>query len=100
MDPTRPAATPWARAVTGGWELQLRIQPGARRTEVVGALGDALKVRVAAPADQGKANAALTRFLAAALDVPVAAVSVARGAHGRSKVVRVEGLADPAVLVR
>ena len=46
----------WARLVPDGWELALRVQPGARTTEVVGEHGDALKLRVAAPANDGKAN--------------------------------------------
>lgn len=84
----------WARRIERGWELTLRVQPGARGTGVVGELGDALKVRVAAPADDGKANAALTRFLATALGVPTAAVTVIRGEHSRSKVVRIAVDAD------
>ena len=82
---------PWARAIEGGWDLELRIQPGARRSEVVGALGSALKVRVTAPADGGKANAELVQFLAQKLDVPRRAVAVIRGAHSRTKTVRVTG---------
>ena len=91
-------APSWARRSDGGWELTLRVQPGARTTAVVGALGDALKVRVSAPANDGKANAALTRYLAKALGVPNGAVTVIRGEHSRTKVVRIAVDADLARL--
>ena len=85
---------PWARAVDGGRDLALRIQPGARRSEVVGVLASALKVRVTAPAGGGKANAELVRFLAQELDVARRAVTVIRGEHRRTKTVRVTGAVD------
>jgi uncharacterized protein (TIGR00251 family) len=50
--------------------LKLRIVPNARHSEVVGEYGDAVKVKVAAPAVDGKANAALLEFLAEKLGVP------------------------------
>ena len=84
----------WAQETNYGWELELRVQPGARRSEVVGELGDTLKVRVAAPANDGKANAELVRLLARQLDVPRRAVEVVRGAHSRTKTVRVTGVVD------
>ncbi len=89
----------WARAVDGGWELALRVQPRARTTEVVGEHGDALKIRVAAPADDGKANAGLIKFLAATLGIPTAAVVIVRGEHHRSKIVHVTGDVEIARLV-
>lgn len=90
VDPPR-----WARRVVGGWDLTLRVQPAARRSEVVGEHGDALKVRLAAPANDGKANAELVRFLADALGVPQRSVEILRGHHARDKVVRVPDPADP-----
>lgn len=84
----------WAREIDGGWQLELRVQPGARRSEVVGELGDALKVRVAAPANDGKANAELVRLFARRLEVPRRALEVVRGAHRRTKTVRVTGVVD------
>lgn len=82
-------AAPWCRAVEGGWALTIRVQPGARRSEVVGAHGDALRVRVASPPVDGKANAELVRFLAEHLGVPARAVEVVRGHTSRTKVVHV-----------
>ena len=70
--------------------LALHVQPGAARTEVAGRHGDALKVRVAARAVEGKANDALRRYLADAFGVPLRNVVVVQGESNRNKVVRVE----------
>lgn len=82
-------AAPWCRAIEGGWSLTIRVQPGAARSEVVGPHGDALRVRVASPPVDGKANAELVRFLAEHLGVAKAAVEVTRGHTSRTKVVTV-----------
>ena len=60
---------PWLRELDSAIELTLHVQPGARRTEVAGMYGDALKVRLAAPPVDGKANEALVRFLAVSFGV-------------------------------
>ena len=70
--------------------LSVRVQPGASRTELAGHYGEALRVRVAAPATDGRANAELVRFLAAVLGVPRSAVALVRGHGSRDKQVRVE----------
>ena len=70
-------------------QLTLHVQPGAARTEVSGTHGDALKVRLAAPPVDGKANAELLRFLAEAFGVPRRNVTLLRGELSRAKVVRV-----------
>lgn len=82
----------WLRADGDAVILSLHIQPGARITEVVGTHGDALKIRLAAPPVDGKANAALIGFLAKTLGVPKAAVSLLSGESSRAKRVRVQGL--------
>jgi hypothetical protein len=69
--------------------LALHVQPGAKRTEVVGMHGDALKVRLAAPPVDGKANAELIRFLAGAFGVAQRDVTLVRGEASRAKQVRV-----------
>jgi uncharacterized protein (TIGR00251 family) len=61
--------TEWLRSSDRGITLTLHIQPGAKRTEVAGLYGDALKIRLAAPPVDGKANAALISFLAERLGV-------------------------------
>ena len=55
---------PWARRTDTGWTLSIRVQPSAGKSMVVGTVGEEIKIRVAAPADKGKANAELRRFLA------------------------------------
>ena len=75
-------------------QLTLHVQPGASRTEVTGTHGDALKVRLAAPPVDGKANAELLRFLAEVFGVPRRNVTLLRGELSRAKVVRI---ARPAV---
>jgi uncharacterized protein len=89
----------WARHTDRGWLLTIRAQPGASRTEVSGPYGGALRIRIAAPADDGKANAELVRFLAHALAVPRTAVTLVRGHTGRDKVVAIaDPTADPTTL--
>ena len=70
-------------------QLTLHVQPGASRTEVAGTHGDALKVRLAAPPVDGKANAELLRFLAEAFGVPRRNVTLVRGETSRAKIVRI-----------
>jgi len=90
----------WATRAPDGWLLTVHTQPGARRSEVAGTHGDALKVRVAAPPVEGRANDELTALIAAALGVPRRLVSVVRGATSRRKTVLVSvPEADPARLV-
>jgi hypothetical protein len=70
--------------------LHCHIQPNASRTEIAGLHGERLKIRLAAPPVEGKANDALVRFLAGRLGVPGSAVSIVRGQSGRRKTVRIE----------
>ncbi|UCV14865.1 DUF167 domain-containing protein [Quatrionicoccus australiensis] len=71
--------------------LTLHIQPGAKKTEFAGLHGDALKIRLAAPPVDGKANEALVRFLADVLDLPKSAVILKSGQTSRRKVLEVTG---------
>jgi uncharacterized protein len=72
--------------------LRLRVTPNARRSEVVGLHGEAIKVKVQAPAVEGKANEALLRFLAEQLGVPVRDLAIVGGEKSRDKLVAVTGL--------
>lgn len=67
------------------------MQPGARKSGIAGFHGDALKIRIAAPAVDNKANAALAGFLSEALGVPKSAIAIRHGATGRRKVVEITG---------
>jgi uncharacterized protein (TIGR00251 family) len=70
----------------------MHVQPRARKTEVVGWHGDAVKVRVAAPPAGGAANAALIRFLAERLGIPPSTISLMSGAGSRRKRVALQGI--------
>jgi uncharacterized protein (TIGR00251 family) len=72
--------------------LAVRVQPRAKRDEVVGERAGAVVIRVAAPPVDGKANAALCRFVAARAGVARSAVSVVRGESSRDKLLRVDGM--------
>jgi uncharacterized protein (TIGR00251 family) len=74
--------------------IWLHVQPGAARAGVVGLIGDALKVKVAAAPERGRANAAVARLLAGELGVRPSDVEVISGHASRRKRVRVHGT-DP-----
>jgi len=71
--------------------LELHVQPGAARTEFAGEYGGRLKVRLAAPPVDGKANAALVAFLAQYYGVPKRNVRIVAGASSRRKRILIEG---------
>ncbi len=71
--------------------LTLHIQPGAKRTDVAGLHGEALKIRLAAPPIEGRANEALLKFIAESFGVPLRQVELKQGGQSRHKVVAVTG---------
>ena len=79
----------WLRRGERQTTLTLHIQPGAKKTEVAGEHGDALKIRLAAPPVDGKANAALIAFVADRLGLAKSAVSLKSGQTSRRKVLEV-----------
>lgn len=83
----------WLQARGAAVTLTLHIQPAARKNEVAGLHGDALKIRLAAPPVDGKANECLLRALADWFDVPLRAVSLKSGETSRRKVVEIRGSA-------
>ena len=81
-----------------GAKIQLRVSPGARSTSIAGAYGeDAIKLRIAAPPVEGRANAEAERYVAELLGVTASDVSVIRGSSARSKTVLVRGVASEEV---
>jgi uncharacterized protein len=87
----------WLRASGDDVLLTLHIQPGAKKTEVAGPYGEALKIRLAAPPVDGKANECLIAFLAEQLGIPKSRVMLEAGTTSRGKRVRVTGVAVEAV---
>lgn len=75
-----------------GITFNVKVIPRAKRDEIVGAEGDALKIRLNAPPVEGRANEALIKFLAELLNVPRARIEIVRGETSRHKVVRVRGV--------
>ncbi len=76
----------------------VHAQPGAGRSEVVGRYGDALKVRVAAPPENGRANSAISKLLADRFGLAPSSVQLTSGATGRTKRFKVKGVDE--VIVR
>jgi len=72
--------------------IDLKVVPGARRDEVVGSLGDRLKVRTAAAPEGGRANEAVLRLLAQKLGVRRGDLSIESGASSAEKRVRIRGI--------
>lgn len=83
---------PWLRDDGDALMLTLHIQPAAKKTQVVGVHGDALKIRLAAPPVDGKANAALIKFIAAQLGVSKNSVTLISGDTARAKRLRIAGV--------
>jgi hypothetical protein len=81
----------WYRRSDETITLTLHIQPGAKRSEVAGLHGGALKIRLAAPPIEGRANEALLKFIAESFDVTLRQVELKQGGQSRHKVVVITG---------
>jgi uncharacterized protein len=85
----------WWSVGEGGITVLVRVVPGARRSEVIDTSEERLRVRIAAPAHEGKANAEVERFLAGQFGVRRSAVSLVRGERSRDKAVWIRGITEP-----
>ena len=74
--------------------IRVHIVPNAKSNTVVGEHGDAIKIKLRAPPVEGRANAALRRFLAEQLEIPPRAIALERGERSRDKVIRIDGLRE------
>ena len=81
----------WYRSNGEVVTLTLHVQPGAKRSEINGLHGEALKIRLAAPPIDGRANEALIKYLAELFEVPQRQVELKQGGQSRHKVVAVSG---------
>jgi uncharacterized protein (TIGR00251 family) len=79
----------WCSVAPGGIRLAVQISANAKKTEVIGQLGDVLKIRLQAQPIEGKANQALIRFIADALNVPNSAVAITHGHTNKRKILEV-----------
>lgn len=77
----------WLQSKPEGLQLQVRVIPRASRDQVVGLSGDRLKLKLTAVPVDGKANAALIRYLADLFGVARSSVSITRGETSREKTV-------------
>jgi uncharacterized protein (TIGR00251 family) len=80
----------WCSALPGGVRLAVQITANAKKTEVIGVLDDALKLKLQAQPIEGKANEALVKFLAGALSVPKGAVTITHGLTNKRKLIEVK----------
>jgi uncharacterized protein (TIGR00251 family) len=84
-------ATEFARDVSDGCTLSVRVHPGAKSDAVTGLHEGAVKIALKAPPVDGRANEALIAFVAEKIGLPKARVSLVSGASSRSKVLRITG---------
>ena len=75
-------------------KIPLKVVPGASRDEIAGWLGNRLKIRVTAPPESGKANAAVIKILSAQLNIPKSSVSIISGSTAPQKIVEIIGLSE------
>jgi uncharacterized protein len=80
--------------------LAIKVVPNASRTEVIGRIGDAIKIKVHAPPVEGRANDALCEFLSEKLQLRRRDVTVLRGETARLKLIHIAGLSRADVDVR
>lgn len=80
--------------------LRVHVVPNAKIDSVIGEHGDAIKIKLRAPAVEGKANAALIHFLAEQLKLPRHSIVLQHGHRSRDKVIRVDGLTAEDVRTR
>ena len=74
--------------------LRVKVIPGASQNKIAGWIGDAVKLRVQAPPEEGKANAAVISLLADFLNIPAKHLSICAGHASQNKVVEVQGVSD------
>ena len=80
-----------------GVTFAVKVQPRAKKNAILGELGDAVKISLAAPPVDGRANQACVELFAELLNVPRSAVTIVSGETSRRKVVRVAGISAESV---
>jgi len=81
--------------------LTIYVQPGAKHNEIIGMHGDALKIKLATPPIEGRANIALVRYIATLFEVPLSQITLKRGVKSRRKIFEIcASQIDPKVLLK
>ncbi len=79
----------WYRQEGDVWILRLYIQPGAKKNEIIGLFQDELKIKLASPPIEGRANVALAKFLSELFEVPRSRVALKSGEKSRHKIIEI-----------
>jgi uncharacterized protein (TIGR00251 family) len=77
--------------------LNVKVVPGSSRDQIVGWLGDALKIKVMAPPEKGRANEAVVELLSMKLSVNTDDIEVVSGHSSPSKVIAITGMDDETI---
>lgn len=85
------------RRTDRGVVISVRVQPRSSRNEIVGVLGESLKVRVTAPPVDGAANEALIDLLKSTFRIPSTAITIVSGSSSRTKIVELAGVTEDRV---
>ena len=80
-----------------GVSFAVKVHPRARKNQITGVVGEALKLALTAPPLEGKANEAVIEFFADFFDIPRSSVTIASGETSRNKVIRIPGISAEAV---
>lgn len=81
-------------------KIKVKIVPGASNSGIIGWLGDTLKVRISAPPEKGKANAAIVALISDALHVPECSVHIVSGRNSQRKMIEIHDLSRNEILQR
>ena len=95
-----PVIPPWLHARGDDLRLEVIVSPRSSRTRVMGVHDERLKIQLAAPPADGKANKALVRFLAEVLEVPKAQIEIVGGASSTRKTVQVSAVTAHHAIMR
>lgn len=91
----------WYQKIDDIITLTIYLQPGAKHNEIVGMHGDALKIKLATPPVDGRANKALVRYIATLFEVPLSQITLRRGVKSRHKIIEVRASSiDPEILFK
>ncbi len=80
----------WLSQTGSGFKLAVQISPNGKKSEILSATDDALRIRLQAPPVDGKANEALIRFIADLLDLPKSRVQITHGFTSRRKLLEIQ----------